>query len=152
MHFDGDISEDMILKFRENFGPDLVYISIDGLNAKFMRKLLNFCHNLKALLLRKGKLFLDEDKEFLPELESISCSIDAEEGEDLKIIADKYGNKLKKIPFTIEKKIINLCSERYPEFIPLKNINEFMLHLNGLALKCKNLSTGLEELAEKLVE
>jgi hypothetical protein len=50
-----------------------------------------------------------------------------------------------------------LCSEPYPEFIPLKNINEFMLHLNGLALKCKNihdlnLSAGLEELAEKLVE
>jgi hypothetical protein len=50
-----------------------------------------------------------------------------------------------------------LCSEPYPEFIPLKNINEFMLHLNGLALKCKNihdlnLSAGIEELAEKLVE
>jgi hypothetical protein len=104
LHLDGDISEDMILKFGEKFGPDLVYISIDGLNAKFMRKLLNFCHNLKALLLRKGKLFLDEDKEFLPELESISCSIDAEEGEDLKIVADKYGNKLKKNLFYCREK------------------------------------------------
>ena len=85
--------------FREN-GHKLEVLIIDGQN-EVIEPYLRICSNLKSVQI--SRIIINEDKEFLPNLQHIVSSFwfEIKSAKEMKILSDKYRQRLK----TLELKI-----------------------------------------------
>jgi hypothetical protein len=93
-------NEQSLVNFGLKYGHRLkkVYFFNSLYGSAFIKKFLKFCLNLTEIYCEDNTIFFSEDKLFLPELQIIN-SLDLRENNFnvLKILCDKYHNKLRKI-------------------------------------------------------
>jgi hypothetical protein len=84
------------LKYGHRLKKIYFYNSLYG--SAFIKKFMKFCLNLTEIHCEDNTTFISEDKLFLPELQIInSLSLREDNFNDLKILCEKYHNKLRKI-------------------------------------------------------
>jgi Leucine-rich repeat (LRR) protein len=94
------LKEKFLTQFGIKYGHRLRIIRVNDSSycSVFIKKFLNYCPNLKEVYTEDSFAFISEEKQFLPNLETIkSIDIRNEHLSQLKILADKYSKTMKNI-------------------------------------------------------
>ena len=151
------IGEDIVLTFFRIYGHKLEELYLYE-SYEVTDDYLRHCTNLKILILPESSLILNEDKEFLPELEEFRSPRiynylkQLKNVNRLKIFSDKYSQTLKRLDIALcylteeELKTCIECIARFENlkelkliFVPMKNKEPIDDCLSLIGQKCNKL-------------
>jgi hypothetical protein len=126
-------NEQNLVNFGLKYGHQLkkidFYNSMYG--SAFIRKFLKFCLNLTEIHCEDDTIFFNEDKLFLPELQiTNSLYLTEHTLNDLKILCDKYHNKLKKIQVYSNGLVDIQPSDLLSNIIRFQNLEKLELQID----------------------
>jgi hypothetical protein len=149
---DKGFDEKSIVKLGKICGKQLEKIVILAFNEReesgFVKTLLNYCSNLKQIYCENIETFINSEKSFLPKLEVFDITINEENKECLKIMADKYEQQMKN--FDIFLKLNdgnNLCEalDLIKRFVNLEFLSIFISF--DPKNNCKPIDESIKEIA-----
>jgi hypothetical protein len=148
-------NEQNILEFGSKYGHRLKKLQL--YNSIYMsaiiKKFLNYCKNLTEIHCEESTTFISEDKLFLPQIEDIySLDIRTENLNHLKILCDKYYNKLRKIRiychnlngFEPQISLTNISG--------FKNLEKLELYLSSFDKDVQKIDENIKKLSENCTQ
>jgi hypothetical protein len=170
---DKGFDEKSIVKLGKICGKQLENIFIIPSNKReesgFVKTLLNYCSNLKQIYCETIETFINREKSFLPKLQVFGISINEENKEFLKIMADKYKKQLKGLDIFLKLKDGNdLCEalDLIKSFVnleilailivsdPINNCKPIDKSIKEIAINCRKIKSyviDIESCSEKLI-
>jgi hypothetical protein len=134
------LNEQNLLNFGLKYGQRLKILCFFNsyYGNVFIKKFLKFCENLTEIHCEESITFISEDKLFLPQLQIIgSLDINTQNLNQLRILSDKYYNKLRKI------KIYSFSLESIEPLTLMSSISRFQ-NLEKLELQIDSFVTDVQ--------